>query len=181
LADLDHARLLSGSQLCPRCGKDFEGTKFDPPRRLAPPRALSEAGPDGATACSNHAGNAATTNCERCGIFMCDLCRIDSDSMVLCPACFERLGAEGALASSRTRFRDYARMGVTYVIAGIFLWMVALPLGLAAIYAGVQGLRQKRRLGEGSVVGLWIAILLGTAEAVGSALLLSTFFLTLRK
>jgi hypothetical protein len=175
--DLDHAHILSGRQFCPLCRHDFEATKFDPPRRLTPTRALSEAGPEGATACGNHPGNAASANCERCGIFMCELCRIDSDSMVLCPACFERLGAEGALPSGRTRFKDYGRMGFTWVLAGILIWFAALPLGLGAVYAGIRGLRQKSRIGEGSAARCWTVIVLGTVEAVGSALLISYMFL----
>jgi hypothetical protein len=174
--DLEHQRLASGRQLCPHCGGAFEALRFDPPEVRPVVRAVEEAGPEGATACASHRGNVAVTNCGRCGVFMCDLCRIDADGLVLCPACFDRLSAEGALASARTTFRDYGRMGVTYVLAGMPLFVFAVPLGLGAVYAGVQGIRQRARIGEGSLAKAWVSIVLGAAEAVGSAAFLVTIF-----
>lgn len=170
--DLDHARLVSGRQQCPHCSRPFEALRFDPPVARAEVQAVELSGPEGATACASHRGNVAVANCGRCGVFMCELCRIDTDGLVLCPGCFDRLSAEGALASARTTFRDYGRMGMTYLLAGIFLWFLAAPLGLGAVYAGVQEIRQRARIGEGSLVRAWLAIVLGLVEAAGSVALI---------
>jgi hypothetical protein len=173
---LDRAGLGSGRQVCAHCGGSFEAVAFDPPEVRPVVRALEQAGPGGATACASHRGNVATTNCGRCGVFMCDLCRIDTDSLVLCPACFDRLSAEGALPSARTTFRDYGRMGTTYLLAGLLFWVFAAPLGLGAVYAGVQAIRQRSRIGEGSLARAWTVVVLGVVEAVGSVVLLFVIF-----
>ena len=176
--ELDHARITSVRQRCPHCGRAFLALRFDPPVVAAAVRPVEQAGPEGATACAGHRGNAAVANCGRCGVFMCELCRIEADSLVLCPACFDRLSAEGALASARTTFRDYGRMGLAYVLAGLLLWILAVPLGLGAVYAGVQEIRQRKRLGEGSLGRAWTAIVLGSLEVVGSVVLLVLIFRT---
>jgi hypothetical protein len=174
--DLDHARLRSGRQLCPHCGRAFEALRFDPPEAAAAVSSVEQAGPEGAMACASHRGNAAVANCGRCGVFMCELCQIEADGLVLCPTCFDRLSAEGALASARTTFRDYGRMGLTYAVAGLLLWFLSLPLGLGAIYGGVQEIRQRKRIGEGSLGRAWTAIVLGTLEVVGGVFLLAVLF-----
>ena len=170
--DLEHARLTSGRRRCPSCGGAFEATRFDPPSLAAAPRSLGEAAPGAATACADHRGNVAVANCGRCGVFMCELCRIDADGQVLCPSCFDRLSAEGALASTRTTFRDYGRLGFTYLLLGLLFSFVAAPVGLAVVYAGVQLLRQRARIGEGSAVRAWVLIVLGALEALGGAAML---------
>jgi hypothetical protein len=174
--DLDHARVTSGRQHCPRCGRAFQALRFDPPDVTVSVRPVEQAGPEGATACAGHRGNVAVANCGRCGVFMCELCRIEADGLILCPACFDRLAAEGSLASARTTFRDYGRMGLTYALAGMLLWILAVPLGLGAIYAGVQEIRQRKRLGEGSIGRATTAIVLGSLEAAGSVVLLLMLF-----
>jgi hypothetical protein len=168
---LDRSRLTSGRQVCAQCRGSFEAVAFDPPETRPVVQGIEHAGPEGTTACASHRGNAAVANCGRCGVFMCELCRIDTDGMVLCPACFDRLSAEGALASARTTFRDYGRMGATYLVAGLLFWVFAAPLGVGAVYAGIQEIRQQARIGEGSRVRAAIVIALGVAEVIGSVAL----------
>ena len=166
--DLDPERVLSGPQSCPHCGGAFEATRFSPPPPRVEVRAVEEAGPGAAAAsCAAHRGNVAVANCSRCGVFMCDLCRIDTDAMVLCPACFDRLSAEGALPSARTSFRDFGRMGVSLLLAGVLLSFVGAPFMLGAVYAGAKELGQRKTLGEGSAVRAWVVIVLGALGALG--------------
>jgi hypothetical protein len=100
---------------------------------------------------------------------MCDLCRIDADALALCPACFDRLSAEGALPSARTTFRDFGRLGVTLLLAGFLFTVLAAPFTLGAVYAGAKELRQRKTLGEGSAVRAWVVIVLGAIGTLGSA------------
>ena len=166
--DLDPQHVVSGPQSCPHCGGAFEATRFDPPAPRVEVRAVEEAGPGGAASCAAHRGNVAAANCSRCGVFMCDLCRIDADAMVLCPACFDRLSAEGALPSARTTFRDYGRMGTTFLLLGLLFSVVGAPFTLGAVYAGVKALGQRQTLGEGSAVRAWVVIGLGVLGTLGS-------------
>lgn len=165
--DLDPEHVLSGSQSCPHCGGAFEATRFDPPPPRVEVRAVEEAGPGAAASCAAHRGNVSVANCSRCGVFMCDLCRIDADAMVLCPACFDRLSAEGALPSARTKFRDFGRMGMTLLLLGLLFSIVGAPFMLGAVYAGVKDLGQRKTLGEGSAVRAWVVIVLGVLGTLG--------------
>jgi hypothetical protein len=153
---------------CPHCRGAFEATRFDPPEPRVSVRAVEEAGPGGAASCAAHRGNVSTGNCGRCGVFMCDLCRIDADGQVLCPACFDRLSAEGALSSARTTFRDFGRMGMTLLLVGLLFTVMAAPFALGAVYAGVKELQQRKRIGEGSALRAWVVIVLGLLGAAGS-------------
>jgi len=167
--DLDPASVGSGEQSCPHCGGTFEATRFEPPEPRVSVRAVEEAGPGAVASCAAHRGNVAAANCSRCGVFMCELCRIDADERVLCPACFERLSAEGALPSARTTFRDYGRMGAQLLLLSLLFSVFGAPFALGAVYAGVKGLGQRRRLGEGSAVRAWFSIVLGFLATAGGA------------
>jgi hypothetical protein len=99
---------------------------------------------------------------------MCGLCRIESDGLVLCPGCFDRLSAEGTLPSARISYRDYGRMAGSLAVLGLVLWFVGIVAGPAAVYYGIKGLRQKREMGEDEGrVGIWAAIVLGGLETAG--------------
>jgi hypothetical protein len=175
---LSHAGLRSGPQLCGYCRRGFEAVRFDPPEHTARVLGLAEAGPAGATACASHHNNAAEANCGRCGVFMCGLCRIDADGLVLCPACFDRLSAEGALPSVVVRYRDYGRLASSLSVLGLLLAFAGIVAGPAAVYYGLKGLKQKRQMGEsGGRFGIWLAMVLGALEGVGWLALL---VLTLR-
>jgi len=174
-ADLDLARVVSGVQGCPACSSSFEATRYQPPDRAAAVQRLSESGPGAETACAAHPANVAVVNCQRCGVFMCGLCRIDADEMALCPACFDRLSAEGALASTQTTFRDYGRQATNTAIVGLPLMALGLAIGPAAIYYGIRSLKQLSQMGEttGRARAV-IAILAGVFETgIGGFLLVS--------
>lgn len=167
--------LVTGLQTCLHCRGAFEAVHFTPPEPKAVVRQVAEAGPGESVSCANHAKNEAVANCERCGGFICELCRIEADEKTLCPACFDRLSAEGALESTVTTFRDYGRMALTMSIVGIipFLWLFGAIFGLAAVVYGVKALRQKRKLGESDgLTSIYIAIVLGVLEMVGGTLFL---------
>jgi len=99
---------------------------------------------------------------------MCALCRIEVDEAELCPACFDRLSAEGALPSTRTRYRDYGRQASSYaLLAGLF-WVIGPLLGPLAAYYGLRSLRQLREMGEQEGrLRAWLAMAAGVLVAVG--------------
>src|SRR5205807_304768 len=69
--------------------------------------------------CARHARNSAVAACERCGAFMCALCRIESDGKVLCAGCFDRLRAAGELESARVSFRSWRTLGQHLSLLGL--------------------------------------------------------------
>jgi hypothetical protein len=172
-ADLDLERLTAGAARCRSCHREFEAVRFTPPERDAGVKRLADAGPVAETACAQHPLNATETNCQRCGVMMCGLCRIDADERVLCPACFDRLAAEGALASTRTTFRDYGRQASTLALAGLLFFWAGILFGPAVIYCSVRSLKQLREMGEvGGRLRSVLALVVGLAETGFGAFIL---------
>lgn len=172
-----HARLRSGRIRCGRCDRLFEAEIFHPPEVRTAVATVGEAGVAGATPCATHERNASVANCGRCGQFMCALCRIDSDGLTLCPACFDRLSAEGALPSVCTTFRDHAGSARAMILLGFLFWILFPITGLAAVVYGVKALRQKKAMGEGDgVVGIYVTLVIAVLQCAGGALILMAMF-----
>jgi hypothetical protein len=170
--------LTGGLTRCSVCGQEYEATRFDPPGRLERVARVEEAGPVGATACARHPGNAAVAHCERCGILMCGLCRIDADRMALCPACFERLSDEGALSSTCVSFHDHARVALTLALIGLLLGFTGFMTGPIAIYYGIRAYSFMRATNETEGIWrIWIAFVLGLAQIALSLWLLWMVFM----
>lgn len=156
-----------GERVCRVCGGAFSAYWLSPlPERSAiiTPLTSSEA----ASPCARHEGNASVASCGRCGVFMCQLCRIDSDGLVLCPGCFERLADEGALPSARKSYKDYGRLSSHAALLGFFLvWPFGIFIGPFAIWMGIKGLRARTQPGVRiSKTRCVVAIVVGLIEVV---------------
>ncbi|HVS29849.1 MAG TPA: hypothetical protein VMS98_00200 [Thermoanaerobaculia bacterium] len=154
--------------VCPACLGEFNAVRFDPPARVAALPRLVTGTLDAGQPCASHARNAAVTSCQRCGSFMCALCRIDVDGRTLCPTCFDRLSTEGSLHSTRTTFRDYSGLASVSATAGCLLVVVlGLLFGPLTIYYAVKAFKLKKEMGEEDGKGfLWVAITFGVIETV---------------
>src|SRR6185369_1116961 len=170
---IDFSIYSAGEQVCPHCLRAYIATVFTPPDPYRRPvESLAAAGTGGAVPCGLHAGNAAVANCARCGVFMCILCSIDADGQELCPGCFDRLSAEGALWTSRTQLRDYRGLSLGVGLLGLFCIAGILtgPLTFYLVYRGVQ---QRRKTGENDGTPSFVAAsLLGALQIA-----VSCFFL----
>jgi hypothetical protein len=167
------ARLLPamqpGDNVCPSCHLSFEAALFTPVVKRAPIQEVTGSTIDGNSAvCGNHARNVAAESCSRCGMFICQLCTIEADGAILCPACYDRLTNEGALLSTRTRFRDLTGLALTNATLGLVIWFLSFLFGPAAIIYSIRGFRQQRELGETDRrLSLIVALSLGVIETVG--------------
>ena len=163
------AGLVVGEQRCPGCGSLIEAAVFAPPRDPGPvvlPSGTS-------TPCARHARNLAESSCQRCGAFMCALCRVSVDGMELCTPCFDRLEREGALPSARRSVRNYNGMAFNVSLYGICFFYLGLLIGPLVIHLAVRGMRQNRRLGERiSVAAGWFALAMGVLHLLVGALIL---------
>jgi hypothetical protein len=171
-APLEAATLGSGTTACARCRRSFEHERFTPAERAA--AVTASAGASGETAaCSRHSGNGAELSCTRCGVFMCGLCAMPIDGLLLCPACFGRLAQEEALESLRTHFIDYGARARNCAAAGFFFCMpLGWALGGLALYYGARAIRQSGDSLSGRA-GLLLAMVLGLAELIVSAMVLT--------
>jgi uncharacterized Zn finger protein (UPF0148 family) len=172
--------LKSGVHDCPSCGHSFEVVRFEPVEPRAAVVDLAAVGAGETAPCATHARNRAEATCSRCGQFMCALCRIDAEGKVFCPPCFERLSAEGTLASTVKRTWNWGGMGCACALASYLLfWTIVIPAAgwIVGIYFCARGLREKRRRVEtDGVFGLYVTMglnLLG--GALGIFTLLAVF------
>lgn len=162
-APLDAPSLRSGPAECPSCSGTFEATPFQPRElRHESVQAVTQT-PDGtAAACANHEGNAAVTSCQRCGLFICSLCDMNTGHGSYCPSCFERIRTGNV--QTEANYRDYASMAVTAAVAGLFCTFA--PIGALALYWGVKGVRQRRAEGVGAA-GVIVAMVVGGLQTLG--------------
>ncbi len=153
-------------ETCAACGTSFAAVAFAPPppvvRRPEAAFADPAAAALGATPCARHPNHAAVANCSRCGVFICELCRIPLEGQELCPDCFDRLSREGSFTAVETHFFDATGLAITVVILGWLTSCFGIVLGPTAIVLAVKGLRQKRAWREtGGRAGPIFAIVMG--------------------
>jgi uncharacterized paraquat-inducible protein A len=160
--------LRTGTIDCPNCTKSFEATAFQPPERRVVAPEFVGAGPEAGSACANHARNAAVASCQRCGLFICSLCEMNVGTGSYCPACFDRVRAEGSFPAAAQRYRDYGTMAITAVLAGFLLsfMFMSVPFGAVGIYYAIKGIRQRRERGKPKT-GVVIVLLFAILEVVG--------------
>ncbi|MCU0241817.1 MAG: hypothetical protein MUF51_05285 [Vicinamibacteria bacterium] len=162
---LDLDRIVTGRVICDRCRGVYEAQRFDPPETEARVLSLAEAGPAGGNACANHAGNCAIANCDRCGVFMCSLCRIAAEQRVLCPACFERLWEGQELQSAWIQYADYSRLAMVTSLIALLTFYFGVVLGPLGIWASIHALRQSGPYRPSRVAAV-AAMLVGCLAAV---------------
>lgn len=138
-----------GENICPLCGKTFDAVLFTPPPEVlyikpALSQLALEGQPAPAAPCARHDLNAAVGNCERCGNFICALCRTPLNGKEYCAACFERLLDEGQPDLPPARERFYAGVANLLALVGMTPGL-GLLFGPASIYYGVKGIRQAWR------------------------------------
>ena len=159
--------LATGDQVCPACASSFRAAVFEPPTDPGPAVLPSGAG----TPCARHARNLAESSCQRCGAFMCSLCRIETDGKEHCAECFNRLAGEGALPSAVQRIHNHNAVAGLVAVVGCLFWPAAILLGPIAMVYAVRGRRQNRRTGESISVAMgWIGLVLGAIEFGGCAI-----------
>jgi ribosomal protein L37AE/L43A len=173
--------IRTGIVRCPDCNREFEATAFNPPAKRLKVVEVAAVGPDGASACANHARNVATTSCTRCGLFICALCDMNLGSGSLCPACFDRARAAGALPSIATKTRDYYSMARVAAVVGMFFTMFfAGPLfGTLALFYQSKGRKERRARGDdpwtaGAIAVMLIAVLELGGGAIYDAIMIAS-------
>jgi hypothetical protein len=172
--------LYTGEITCPDCGKTFEATAFSPPERPQPAQIALIALPEEGSGCANHARNAAVTNCQRCGLFICALCDMDIGTGPLCPSCFDRMREEGSLTQVKRGYRDYARLALIALIAGIVFGcgFLGLPFGALSLVYSRKAIQQLHEAGRPRT-GAYVVISLAMIESLVGLVWMTFFFYTL--
>lgn len=85
------------------------------------PRLADEPGvsPDAAT-CASHAGNLAVGTCQRCGNFVCRVCRSRWHQIPMCLACVERAAKD--VDADPEEERTHRRQALWSLVLGLVAW-----------------------------------------------------------
>lgn len=111
---------------CPHCRQPL----YENPRDPHQPGLQTEAG----TPCSAHPGNPAIGPCQRCGNYMCVVCRTRWRNQAVCVGCVDRALAskEASPAEAKAHFRQ----AILSVVMGVAAWLTMLgAFGLIALGA----------------------------------------------
>src|ERR1700761_6528155 len=117
---------------CSGCGARVEGTVF-PALFRAEESSVCEPVVADEAACFFHPNSVAAFSCDRCGRFLCALCRISWASENVCTACLEVASKDDrarALASSRFHFDSLALALATLPVLTWIFSLVTAPLAL---------------------------------------------------
>ena len=168
---LPPAVLGLGNVHCGECALDFTAAVFQPDE--ARPDSQPLEAPTGGAACARLARNAAVAACERCGAFMCALCRVEVDGKGLCAACFDRGRSEGSLQAAQTTFRSWRTLGLHLSVMGLVMYPLGILIGPASLFATVRGIGQARKDGdEGGALGTVAAFVLALLVTLAGGLFL---------
>ncbi|MBY0506050.1 MAG: DUF4190 domain-containing protein [Bryobacteraceae bacterium] len=126
---------------CPRCRAQQWGQLF--PAAFRPPAKEGAANllAAGDAACFHHPTKQAVVPCDRCGRFLCSLCRFAVGQQSLCPTCIDlgRREAAGRWVPRRTNLDTVALACATLPLLLVSTSIIGAPIG---IYLGLRALRQ---------------------------------------
>ncbi len=111
---------------CPRCRQPL----YEDPRESRAVPAVP-----GESCCTVHGQSAAVGTCQRCGNFMCPLCRTRWRDRVLCLACVSR--ALESKEQAPAEARAHLRQAVLSVLFGGVAWVIGL-VSFAMLLAGAM-------------------------------------------
>ena len=115
---------------CPRCREPLY-------ERGGGPRLTDEPGaPRDRGACTVHPANVAVGTCQRCGNFVCRVCRTRWEDLNVCLACAERLARDRERGPQDPRI--HRRQAVLALACGLIAWGTILGGGLLVVLAGTS-------------------------------------------
>jgi len=113
---------------CPRCHEPL----FE---QIGSPEQVVEGEVPSGNLCALHRRNLARGTCQRCGNYLCQVCRTRLRGQTLCPACVERL-LESQDATPQDA-RAHLWQAILAIVFGVAGWAITL-LGFIMVGAGVS-------------------------------------------
>jgi hypothetical protein len=115
---------------CPRCREPLY-ERGGGPRLAAEEGTTSDRG-----ACAVHPANVAAGTCQRCGNFICRVCRTPWGGSNLCLACAQRLAQDQERSPQDPR--SHRRQAVAALVCGLAAWGTILAAILLVTLAGTS-------------------------------------------
>jgi hypothetical protein len=111
---------------CPRCREPLYERSGAQRRSFDSPTAES-------ARCALHPNNPSVGTCQRCGNFLCSVCRTRWHERALCVACVERIAAVQEARPEEAR--AHRRQALLALVFGITAWTLILLGGLPLLFA----------------------------------------------
>ena len=154
-----------GTIVCSQCNAVLEIRVLSGSQKVAQTASPTSDGKQ--AACANHAKNLATVSCAHCGVFICELCRLDLGKETLCPACFERLRRDDRLESVQNRACNYPAQIRLAGLVSIPFFVVGIILFGYVLIAAWKHSQQEKRLGRAfGNVSKWFGLICGIIGAL---------------
>jgi len=150
-----------------RCHCGLEATLFVYPAlgRTASGDAGEAIQGQGESACFAHPGKRAVAACQKCGRFVCGLCRIEWGDALLCPACVNAADKRtDLLVQSRPLYDSMALAIASFSFLLLYLSVFTAPF---AIWLSIRGLRSPGSLTPRVRWRAWLAVALSVLQVVG--------------
>ena len=129
----------------------------------------------GESACFAHPEKRAVAACQKCGRFVCGLCRIEWGDALLCPACVSAAERRTDLLVRSRMLYDTMALGIALLsVILLYLSLFTAPL---AIWLGIKALRSPGSIVPRTKFRAWAAIVLASCEVVGWTWLIVYFVL----
>ncbi len=162
---------------CESCGALHLGEVFPAFHRELPAAAPGEdVGAAGEATCFTHARKRAVGACGRCGAFVCRLCDLRVAGERLCPRCLETGVAKRTIPRLETGRLLHGRIALSLSTLPLLLFYFTLLTAPAAIFVAIRYWKAPQSLVRPSRAGHVVAVVLGLAQLVGWAFLVSMLF-----
>lgn len=180
---LKPAELRSGAIYCKVCGSTFQAVVFTPPAEIITVRQIAGSIEGaGAAPCAKHPLNAAEGNCERCGNFICALCRTQLEGKTYCTACFERILEKGEtdVAPEREPFAYGIANAVAFCGLLPFFGLVMGPMSIVYCVKWIKQAKARKKA-VSNQVGLVLTLLLAVFDIALSAAIVAAIIYRIHK
>lgn len=157
---------------CPSCGTLFRVEVFPAFSRLLDPGKLGEnvLAPGEAT-CFYHPEKRAAATCERCGVFLCQLCDLAVAGEHVCPKCLEGGIRKKTLRNlENERFR-YDRLALSLAVLPLLIFYFTLFTAPAAIWVAIKHWKSPTSIVRPQKWPFVVAILIACVEIAGWVIL----------
>ncbi len=155
---------------CPTCGAALLGEVFPAfYKDLLPGLPGEDLGAPGETACFYHSGKRAAGTCERCGVFVCNLCDLQVGGERICPRCLD-LGVKkkklGRLEFERVL---HGRIALSLAVLPLLIFYFTVLTAPAALFVAIRYWNTPKSLVRPTRAGHLVAIVVATLELAGWA------------
>lgn len=168
---------MDATLACEACGAPHLGEVFPAFHRERPAGATGEdVEAAGEATCFTHSRKRAVGACGRCGAFVCRLCELSIAGERLCPRCLDTGVAKGTIPRLETGRLLHGRIALSLATLPLLVFYFTLLTAPAAIFVAIRFWKAPRSLVRPSRAGHVVAVVLGLAQLVGWAFLVSMLF-----